>query len=172
MLLKNYRAWVAICLFFSVNDLQKATNLPSSLKLSMKVSKKKCLHHLFISNLLSMLTKFFVFIFVKSELFLQVSFYNQSKICFSSVPASCWGRLLKYFVVFPFIKNSFWHWQCFTDYHDLCAAVDLTSSWTSPARLLSCGRCWLSIHPGASPESLFPPDCRTSSLSWFLLTFS
>ena len=26
---------------------------------------------------------------------IQISYYNQNMICFSLVPASCWGRLLK-----------------------------------------------------------------------------
>lgn len=77
--------------FFLVNDLEKVINLPLSLKLSVWVSMKKyfvSLHHLF--NSYTMLTMFF-FIF---SLFLTkfepiLSHYNQNKICFSLVPASC-----------------------------------------------------------------------------------
>lgn len=50
---------------FLVNDLEKFINLPPSLKLSVGVSKEKIycfLYHLFVSNLIPMLTMFFIFI--------------------------------------------------------------------------------------------------------------
>lgn len=52
------------------------------------------------------------------ELFLPASCNSQHKSCLSLVPASCWGRFLRRFVVFPLARNSSWHWQRFTDGYD------------------------------------------------------
>lgn len=118
---------------FLVNDLETVIDLPPNLKLSAGVSKKIfCfLYHLFISNIIPMLTMFSYLYFSWSWSQFPNLAITSHIICFFLVLASCWGRLMK----------SLWFFLSLGIHSGIdnasviimipCAAVDLTSPWIS-----------------------------------------
>lgn len=103
------------------------------------------------------------------EPIIPISYYNQNMICFSLVPASCWGRLMKSLWFFFSLGIHFGIDNASLIIMIPCAV--LTLGWTSPGRLLSL--LWVLVKHSLTglPTKSIPCWNAGHALSLFLLTF-